>query len=453
MVLRKEFVMSKWTAEDIRRDAKEKNVHFIRLAFSDVNGILKNVEIPISQLDKALDNKMMFDGSSIEGFVRIEESDMYLYPDLDTWLVFPWGSDNSTKIGMLICDIYTPDHKPFKGDPRSNLKRMVNKLSDKGFTDFNLGPEAEFFLFKLDENNEATTKVNDYGAYFDLAPVDLGENCRREIVLVLEELGFEVEASHHETAIGQHEIDFKYASVVDACDKIQIFKLIVKSIARKHNLHATFMPKPIYGISGSGMHCNMSLFNKDGNAFYDPEAELELSKTALHFMTGVLNHAKAITAVANPLVNSYKRLVSGYEAPVYIAWSAHNRSPLVRIPSSRGVSTRIELRSVDPSANPYLAMAAIIGAGLDGIEKAEPVPEPTDRNIYNMTSAELAEIGIEKLPGSLHRAVNELENDEVVQDALGTHISDNFISSKRVEYKEYTMQISEWELQNYLKQY
>lgn len=444
--------MAIWTREAIFEDAKEKNVHFIRLAFSDVNGILKNVEIPVSQLDKALDNEMAFDGSSIDGFVRIEEADMKLHPDLNTWTVFPWGSDDR-KVAILICDIYTTDGEPFAGDPRGNLKRMVEKLDDLGFSSFNLGPEPEFFLFKLAEDGNPTTRVNDVGGYFDVAPVDLGENCRREIVLVLEDLGFEIEASHHEVAIGQHEIDFKYTDVVDACDKIQLFKLIVKTVARKYNLHATFMPKPIYGINGSGMHCNMSLFKGSENVFFDADSETQLSETAMKFIAGVLEHAKAITAVANPIVNSYKRLVSGYEAPVNIAWSARNRSPLIRIPSARGKSTRVELRSVDPAANPYLALAAILGAGLKGIEDEMVAPAPISRNVYKMTADELVNGGIDKLPSSLSRALDELEIDSVVQDALGAHITANFISSKRIECQEYLHQVTDWELNTYLEQY
>ena len=444
--------MPTWTREAIFEDAKEKNVHFIRLAFSDVNGILKNVEIPVSQLDKALNNEMAFDGSSIDGFVRIEEADMRLHPDFNTWTVFPWGSDDR-KVAILICDIYTTDGEPFAADPRGNLKRMVEKLDDLGFSAFNLGPEPEFFLFKLAEDGNPTTRVNDVGGYFDVAPVDLGENCRREIVLILEDLGFEVEASHHEVAIGQHEIDFKYTDVVDACDKIQLFKLIVKTVARKYNLHATFMPKPIYGINGSGMHCNMSLFKGSENVFFDADSESQLSETAMQFIAGVLEHAKAITAVANPIVNSYKRLVSGYEAPVNIAWSTRNRSPLIRIPSARGKSTRVELRSVDPAANPYLALAAILGAGLKGIEDEMVAPAPISRNVYKMTADELVNGGIDKLPSSLSRALDELEIDSVVQDSLGAHITANFISSKRIECQEYLHQVTDWELNTYLKQY
>src|SRR3954469_7565557 len=345
--------MAEHTKEDIRRVCKDENVKYIRLQFTDILGTIKNVEIPISQLEKAMDNKMMFDGSSIEGFVRIEESDMYLYPDLDTFVVFPWTAEKGM-VARLICDIYNPDGTPFAGDPRNNLKRVLKEMEEMGFTEFNLGPEPEFFLFKLDEKGEPTLELNDSGGYFDLAPTDLGENCRRDIVLELEEMGFEIEASHHEVAPGQHEIDFKYAAALKACDDIQTFKLVVKTIARKHGLHATFMPKPLFGINGSGMPCKFMLFKGDENAFYDQYGSLEMSDTARNFLAGILKHAPSFTAVTNPTVNSYKRLVPGYEAPCYVAWSARNRSPLIRIPASRGLSTRVEVRSVDPAANPYL---------------------------------------------------------------------------------------------------
>ena len=312
--------MPKYSKEDIKTMCQEQNVKYIRLQFTDILGTIKNVEIPVSQLEKALDNKMMFDGSSIEGFVRIEESDMYLYPDLDTFVVFPWTSEKG-KVARLICDIYNPDGTPFAGDPRNNLKRVLKEMEELGFTDFNLGPEPEFFLFKLDEKGEPTLELNDNGGYFDLAPTDLGENCRRDIVLELEEMGFEIEASHHEVAPGQHEIDFKYADAITACDNIQTFKLVVKTIARKHGLHATFMPKPLFGVNGSGMHCNVSLFKNGENAFYDPKADLQLSETARQFIAGIVKHAEAFTAITNPTVNSYKRLVPGYEAPCYVAWS------------------------------------------------------------------------------------------------------------------------------------
>ena len=317
------------TADEIRQTVKDENVLFLRLMFTDINGIIKNVEVPISQLEKVLNNKITFDGSSIDGFVRIEESDMLLYPDLNTWLLFPWENDHG-KIARLICSVHRPDGTPFGGDPRNNLIRVVNEMKDAGFTAFNIGPEPEFFLFKLDEDGNPTTHLNDRGSYFDFAPLDMGENCRRDIVLELEKMGFEVEASHHEVAPGQHEIDFKYADALEAADNIQTFKLVVKTIARKHGLYATFMPKPLHGINGSGMHINMSLFHDKGNAFFDPDTGDQLSETAMHFLAGVLRHAYALTAINNPTVNSYKRLVPGFEAPVYVAWSGKNRSPLIR---------------------------------------------------------------------------------------------------------------------------
>ena len=388
------------TAADIRREVKEKNVTFIRLMFSDILGTMKNVEIPATdeQLDKVLSNKAMFDGSSIEGFVRINESDMYLYPDLDTWTVFPWG----------------------------------------------------------DENGDPTLEVNDKGGYFDLAPTDLADNTRREIVNVLTKMGFEVEASHHEVAVGQHEIDFKYDEVLRACDKIQIFKLVVKTIARKHGLYATFMAKPKFGIAGSGMHCNMSLFDQDGNnAFFDPEDPkgMQLSETAYHFLGGLINHAYNYTAIMNPTVNSYKRLVPGYEAPVYIAWAGRNRSPLVRVPASRGMGTRLELRSVDPMANPYIAMAVLLEVGLHGVENKIEAPAPIEENIYIMTPEERKEAGITDLPSTLHNALKALTEDEVVKAALGEHIYTSFLEAKRIEWASYATFVSQWEVDNYLDLY
>lgn len=373
------------TREDILKIAKAEDVRFIRLQFTDILGTIKNVEIPVSQLEKALDNKMMFDGSSIEGFVRIEESDMYLFPDLNTWVVFPWTEDGTGKVARLICDIHNPDGTPFAGDPRGQLKRVLKEMEELGFSSFNVGPEPEFFLFKKDEKGRPTLELNDQGGYFDLAPVDLGENCRKEIVIELENMGFEIEASHHEVAPGQHEIDFKYADAITTADNIQTFKLVVKTIAAKHNLHATFMPKPLFGVNGSGMHANMSLFKGNENVFFDEGNEdMQLSDDARAFTAGILKHARAFTAVCNPTVNSYKRLVPGYEAPCYVAWSARNRSPLVRVPAARGLSTRIEVRSVDPAANPYLALATLLASGLDGIKNNLKAPAPIDRNIYVM---------------------------------------------------------------------
>ena len=444
--------MPKYTKEDIQKMCQEQNVKYIRMQFTDILGIIKNVELPVSQLEKALDNKMMFDGSSIEGFVRIEESDMYLYPDLDTFVVFPWTAEKG-KVARLICDIYNPDGTPFSGDPRNNLKRVLKEMEDLGFTDFNLGPEPEFFLFKLDEKGEPTLELNDTGGYFDLAPTDLGENCRRDIVLELEEMGFEIEASHHEVAPGQHEIDFKYADALTACDYIQTFKLVVKTIARKHGLHATFMPKPLFGVNGSGMHCNLSLFKNGENAFFDPNADLQLSETAHQFIAGIMKHAEAFTAITNPTVNSYKRLVPGYEAPCYVAWSTSNRSPLIRIPASRGLSTRVEVRSVDPAANPYLALAVLLKAGLDGVKNKLTPPAPVDRNIYAMDQEERLAEGIADLPASLAQAIGALKADEIMVSALGEHIFEHFLEAKEIEWDMFRTQVHPWEREQYMKMY
>jgi glutamine synthetase len=445
--------MAKYTKEDILRIVEEENVAYIRLMFTDLLGVIKNVEIPRSQLKKALDNKLMFDGSSIEGFVRIEESDMYLYPDLDTFVIFPWGSEAGGKVAGLMCDVYNPDGTPFEGDPRVILKRVLKEAEEMGFTAFNVGPEPEFFLFKTDANGEPTMTLNDKGGYFDLAPLDLGENCRRDIVLTLDQMGFEVEASHHEVAPGQHEIDFKYANAVTTADNIQIFKLVVKNVARRYGLHATFMPKPLFGVNGSGMHCHMSLFRGEENAFYDENDELGLSETARHFLAGILKHARAFTAVTNPLVNSYKRLVPGYEAPCYVAWSPKNRSPLVRVPASRGLSTRIEVRSPDPSANPYLALAVMLKAGLDGIKNRLPLPKQTDRNIYVMDESERRDAGIENLPANLYEALEELKKNPVISAALGEHALTHFIEAKEIEWDLFRTQVHPWEREQYISLY
>lgn len=447
------MVKHDYTKADIRRMAKEENVQFLRLMFTDLYGTIKNVEVPISQLDKLLDNKLMFDGSSIDGFVRIEESDMWLYPDLSTWMIFPWGSEHG-KVARIICEVYTADRKPFMGDPRNNLMRVLDEMKAEGFTDFNIGPEPEFFLFKLDpETGKPTMHLNDNGRYFDFAPVDMGENCRREIVLELERMGFDVEASHHEVAPGQHEVDFKYEDALHACDNIQTFKLVVKTVARKHGLHATFMPKPLAQVNGSGMHINMSLFDKNGNVFYDENGDQKLSQKAYYFLGGLLKHARSFTAITNPTVNSYKRLVPGFEAPVYVAWSGRNRSPLIRVPMAREQGTRFELRSVDPSANPYMAIAAILEAGLDGLRnKIEPAAS-VDRNIYAMDEEERRENGIKDLPSTLHNALKELKNDEVIQGALGEHLFNNFVEAKTLEWDSYRQDVSQWERDQYLELY
>ena len=447
------MVKHDYTKADIRRMAKEENVQFLRLMFTDLYGTIKNVEVPISQLDKLLDNKLMFDGSSIDGFVRIEESDMWLYPDVSTWMIFPWGSEHG-KVARIICEVYTADRKPFMGDPRNNLMRVLDEMKAEGFTDFNIGPEPEFFLFKLDpETGKPTMHLNDNGSYFDFAPVDMGENCRREIVLELERMGFDVEASHHEVAPGQHEVDFKYEDALHACDNIQTFKLVVKTVARKHGLHATFMPKPLAQVNGSGMHINMSLFDKNGNVFYDENGDQKLSQKAYYFLGGLLKHARSFTAITNPTVNSYKRLVPGFEAPVYVAWSGRNRSPLIRVPMAREQGTRFELRSVDPSANPYMAIAAILEAGLDGLRnKIEPAAS-VDRNIYAMDEEERRENGIKDLPSTLHNALKELKNDEVIQGALGEHLFNNFVEAKTLEWDSYRQDVSQWERDQYLELY
>jgi glutamine synthetase len=442
-----------YTKEDIMRLAKEENVHFIRLQFTDLLGIIKNVELPISQLPKALDNKMMFDGSSIEGFVRIEESDMYLYPELDTWMTFPWTTEGEGKVARLICDVYNPDGTPFDGDPRGVLKRVLKDAQALGFTSMNVGPEPEFFLFKTDERGEPTLEVNDKGGYFDLAPTDLGENCRRDIVITLEKMGFEIEASHHEVAPGQHEIDFKYTDAVNAADYIQTFKLVVKSIARQHGLHATFMPKPLYGVNGSGMHCHQSLFRGEENAFYDESDTLGLSETAKQYLAGILKHARSYAAITNPTVNSYKRLVPGYEAPCYVAWSAKNRSPLVRIPASRGLGTRVELRNPDPAANPYLALAAMLAAGLDGIKNKMKLGAPTNRNIYVMNEEDRKEAGIESLPATLKEAIELLKANDVIISALGEHAVSHFVEAKEIEWDMFRTQVHPWERDQYLATY
>ncbi|MDN6354962.1 glutamate--ammonia ligase [Lactiplantibacillus plantarum] len=448
------MVKQSYSKDDIRRIVKEENVNFLRLMFTDLFGTIKNVEVPVSQLDKLLDNKLMFDGSSIDGFVRIEESDMYLYPDLSTWLIMPWNTEHG-KIARIICEVYTSDRKPFEGDPRNNLIRVLNDMREAGYTSFNCGTEPEFFLFKMNEKGEPTTELNDKGSYFDLSPMDLGENCRRDIALELERLGFNVEASHHEVAPGQHEIDFKYADALSAADHIQTFKLVVKTIARKYNLWATFMPKPLNGVNGSGMHVNMSLFHDQGNAFYDANDKngLELSSDAYHFLGGLMKHARSYTAVTNPTVNSYKRLVPGYEAPVYVAWSASNRSPMIRIPSARGLSTRLELRSVDASTNPYLAFAAVLEAGLDGIKNGIEPPKSVDRNIYVMDEDERAAAGIADLPSTLHNALKEFQTDPTMKKALGPHIYQSFLEAKRLEWASYRQQVSEWERDQYMELY
>ena len=442
-----------YTKDEIRQMVKDEDIRFLRVMFTDLLGTIKSVDLPVSQLDKLMDNKIMFDGSSIDGFVRIEESDMYLYPDMSTWLVFPWGADHG-KVARVICSVHMTDGTPFSGDPRNNLKRVVKEMQKMGFKSFNIGPEPEFFLFKTDDNGNPTTKVNDSENYFDMEPADIGEDCRRDIVLALEKMGFDVEAAHHEVAPGQHEVDFKYSNALEAADNIQTFKLVVKTIAKKYGLHATFMPKPLSGINGSGMHLNMSLFTQDGkNAFYDENDKDQLSETAYHFLGGLMKHARSYTAIVNPIVNSYKRLVPGYEAPVYVAWSTSNRSPLVRIPNDRGMGTRLELRSADPAANPYLAIAAVLEAGLDGLRNNLPPVHNVDENIYDMTVKERKSKGIVNLPDTLHSALKDLADDEVTKGSMGEHLYQSFEEAKTREYDAYRAHVSDWERQRYMEQY
>ncbi|HKL98817.1 MAG TPA: type I glutamate--ammonia ligase [Mobilitalea sp.] len=440
--------MKHYTRQDIIRMVKEDDVEFIRLQFTDMFGNLKNVAITTSQLAKALNNECMFDGSSIEGFVRIEESDMYLYPDLDTYVTFPWRPQQG-KVARLICDIYDVDGNPFHGDPRYVLKRVIKEAADLGYT-FDVGPELEFFLFNVDENGQPTTTTHEKAGYFDLGPLDLGENARRDMVLTLEDMDIGIEASHHEVAPGQHEIDIKYNEALNSADNIMTFKLVTRTIAKRHGLHATFMPKPQYGVDGSGMHVNMSL-SKDGkNIFDDPDDRLGLSKEAYYFIAGIMKHMKSMVAITNPLINSYKRLVPDFEAPVYIAWSASNRSPLIRIPAGRGISSRIELRCPDPAANPYLVLAVCLAAGLDGIVNKLTPPDSVDKNIFHLTTEERAELMVESLPENLIEAIKCMEASEFIKNVLGEHISRKYIEAKKAEWEIYRSQVSQWEIEQYL---
>ena len=439
--------MGNYTREDIIRLVREEDIQFIRMQFTDIFGQMKNVAITASQIEKALDNQIMMDGSSIEGFVRIEESDQYLWPDLNTFAILPWRPQYG-KVARLICDVHNPDGTPFVGDPRGVLKRALARAGELGLT-FNVGPELEFFLFQTDEDGKPTTKTSDEAGYFDLGPLDHGESTRREICLCLEEMGFEIEASHHEVAAGQHEIDFKYTEALQAADNIMTFKLAVKTLAQKNGLHATFMPKPVCGAAGSGMHVNMSLFRDGQNAFYDPADTRGLSPLAYQFIAGLLDHVQGFCAITNPLVNSYKRLVPGYEAPCHLAWSTGNRSALIRIPTPRGAGTRVELRSPDPSCNPYLAFAVCLAAGLDGIQRRLTPPAESNENLYAI-AADLEAQGVRRLPASLEAAIHALEADRVVTNALGAHVLSQYVTGKLREWEQYRAQVTQWELDQYL---
>lgn len=440
--------MSKYTKQDIMRLVEEEDIEFIRLQFTDMFGTFKNVAITASQLEKALDNKCMFDGSSIEGFVRIDESDMYLYPDLNTFEIFPWRPQHG-KVARMICDVYRPNGTPFEGDPRYILKKVLEEAADMGYS-FHVGPECEFFLFHTDDEGRPTTITHEKAGYFDISPLDLGENARRDVILNLEAMGFEIEASHHEVAPAQHEIDFKYTNALKAADNMMTFKLVVKTIAKRHGLFASFMPKPVYGVCGSGLHINMSL-SKDGkNIFNDHSAPSGVSKEAYQFIAGIMEHMKGMTLISNPIVNSYKRLLPGFEAPVHITWSEGNRSPLIRIPSTRGTNMRIELRSPDPAANPYLLFATCLAAGLDGIKRELAIPPSVEGNVFELTKKELEAQGIEAIPSNLSKACHYFEDDEFMKQVLGEHVHAKYLHAKREEWNRFREQVTAWEIEEYL---
>ncbi|GBF06538.1 glutamine synthetase, type I [Deinococcus aerius] len=440
------------TAQDLLGTLQQEGVEFLRLQFTDILGTTKNVEVPQSQFEKALRGDVTFDGSAVEGFTRVEESDMLLRPDLSTFLIYPQfsrGDEGRGRVARLICDVTLPDGTPFEGDPRFVLKRQVERARGRGFEMF-VGTEPEFFLFERDAGGRVSPVTHDKAGYFDLAPVDKGERIRREIAGKLVQMGFEIEAAHHEVAPGQHEIDFRYAPALETADRIATFKFVVKRVALEYGLLASFLPKPIVGVNGSGMHCHLSLFRGGQNAFADPGGEHGLSDTARHFIAGLLEHAEGMAAITNPLVNSYKRLVPGYEAPVNVAWSTSNRSALIRIPAKRGNSTRAEVRMPDPSCNPYLTLAALLAAGLDGIEQGLEPPPAIGRNIFRMTVREKRHHRIRELPADLREAVDELEKDPVIAGALGEHVMEHFVAAKRAEWREYSATVHPWELERYL---
>ncbi|MFD1018592.1 glutamine synthetase family protein [Thalassobacillus hwangdonensis] len=432
-----------YSKESIKKEVIDQGVEFIRLEFTDMLGDTKNVELPVEEIDSVLDNEAMFDSSSISGFSDIQESDMYLVPDLDTFKVMPKEVEEDS-VARFVCDIYTPDGEPFEGDPRFILKRAMQEAKDMGYT-VNVGPEPEFFLFKLNEEGYPIRKMNDRAGYFDASPIDKGDKVRRDIVSVLKKFGFEMEASHHEVAKGQHEINFRFDDMLKAADNIQTFKSVVKNVATNHNYHATFMPKPIAGENGSGMHCHLSLFKDGDSEFFDPNEDDDISQTMKYFMGGILHHASGITAITNPCVNSYKRLVPGYEAPVSVAWSHSNRSCMIRVPTTRGKGTRFEVRHPDPTANPYLTLAAVVHAGLEGIRNKIDPGEPETRNLY-----EVADDEVPTLPTNLKEAINALKRDEILMKALGEHTSAQYIEQKEAEWKEYSLQVSKWEIDQYM---
>lgn len=444
--------MADTTGNDILQRAQAEQVRFVNLQFTDITGAVKSVTIPIHQFADSIEHGTWFDGSSIEGFARIAESDMYLKPDVSTFQVIPWERGENTT-ARVICQVFTPDGQPFPGDPREVLIRVLREAEEMGF-DYYTGPELEFFLLVPGENGQDHPLPHDHGGYFDLS-TDLASTVRKEMVNALQDMGINVEASHHEVAIGQHEIDFRYGRALETADNAVTFKYTLKAIAQLHGLHATFMPKPIFGVNGSGMHVHQSLFNRgtDENAFVDLNDDYGLSDVAKHFIAGQLSHARGMSSVLASLVNSYKRLVPGYEAPVYISWARVNRSALIRVPNitpAKPKSARIELRFPDPSANPYLAFAVMLKAGLDGIKQQLPLTPPIEENLYHFSEERRRESGIEMLPGSLIEAVAELEGDAVIQEGLGEHVCERFVEAKQEEWDEYRMQVTPWELERYL---
>ncbi len=440
-------------AKDLLAQVEKDGVRFVSLQFTDILGTIKSVTIPVGRLEGALEQGVWFDGSSIEGFARIYESDRVLMPDPDTYQVLPWSAPERRR-ARLICDVYSPDGQPAASAPRVVLKRMLERAAEKGYT-YNVGPELEFFLFKRNDGHATRPVPHDVGSYFDFSPRDEAQQVRSEIILALEKMGMQVEMSHHEVATGQHEIDFRYADALTSADNAATFKYTVRAIAATYGIYASFMPKPIFGINGSGMHVHQSIFDAEGNnLFYDPDGEYFLSPLARSFIAGQLEHARALAAVVAPTVNSYKRLTPGYEAPVYICWAQLNRSALIRVPGHgkhQSHATRAELRCPDPSTNPYLAFAAMLAAGLDGIERGLTPPPPVNEDVYDFDERELAERAIGTLPGTLAEALDALENDAVILDALGPEIADAFMRAKRAEWDEYRIQVTSWELERYLE--
>ncbi len=440
--------MPKKDKEYVLKSAKDNNVKFIRLWFTDILGFLKSFAITIKELEVTLDEGAGFDGSSIEGFARIDESDMMAIPDLNTWEILPWRHSEESAVARIFCDIQTPEGEPYDGDPRGVLKRNLKRAEDLGYK-FYVGPELEFFYFK---SSEGTPEPLDRGGYFDLTPLDLASDFRKKTVEALDALGIDVETSHHEVGPSQHEIDLRYTDALTMADNAMTYRLVVKEVALRNNVYATFMPKPLFGENGSGMHVHMSLFKGDRNAFYDSNDKNHLSDLAKRYIAGLIKHAPEFTLITNQWINSYKRLVPGYEAPIYTTWAVRNRSDMIRIPAyklGKEKATRIEIRSPDPACNPYLAFSALLAAGLEGIEKNYPIVDPVERNVYNLSEEERQELNIETLPGDLFEAINAMESSEVMKKALGDHVFHSLIENKKLEWADYRAQVTDWEMKNY----